>query len=201
MLKLRRVAVTGGLSCGKSSVCRFFKKFGSYTVSADEIVHQLLSPATNIGQNIITLFGNDIVINNQIDRSKIAQKVFNQPPLLYSLEQILHPAVQEEIEKIYEQVENKGNVKLFVVEVPLLFEAGIEDFYDAIITVVADPLISQERFQNATGYEVDEYIKRSKRQMPLNEKAKRSDYIIENNGSLKELEDKTKNLMNILYRT
>ncbi len=53
MLKLRKVAVTGGLSCGKSSVCRIFKEFGAYVVSADEIVHQLLSPETDLGQEVI----------------------------------------------------------------------------------------------------------------------------------------------------
>lgn len=198
MLKLRKVAVTGGLSCGKSSVCRFFKKFGSYTVSADEIVHQLLSPVTTIGQNIIKLFGNDIIINNQIDRSKIAQKVFNQPALLNSLERILHPAVQQEIVKHYEQAIKLGQAKLFVAEIPLLFEAGTENFYDVVITVIAKPDISEKRFQKATGYDTAEFEKRSSRQMSLEEKAERADYIIENNGSLEELEVNTKKIMNIL---
>lgn len=198
MLKLRKVAVTGGLSCGKSSVCRFFKKFGSYTVSADEVVHQLLSPETLTGQKIVELIGNDIIINNQIDRSKIAQKVFNQPALLKSLEQILHPAVHEEIEKQYEREKKKGETKLFVAEIPLLFEAGAEDYYDTIVAVVANPAISQKRFYQATGYGEEEFRKRSVRQLPLEEKTAKADFIIENNGSLEELEEKTKQLMNIL---
>lgn len=198
MLTLRKVAVTGGLSCGKSSVCRFFKKFGAFVVNADDIVHQLLSPETNLGQRVIQLIGNDIIINNQIDRSKIAQKVFNQPTLLSSLEKIIHPAVQEEIEKQYEQASRQKNEKLFVAEIPLLFEAGVEDFYDTVIVVVADLEISKERFQKAIGQGVEQYEKRSKRLIPLDEKIPKANYVIENNGTLQELEEKTKKLMHIL---
>lgn len=198
MLKLRKVAVTGGLACGKSSVCNFFKKFGAFVVNADDIVHRLLSPKTSLGQKVIQLIGNDIIIDHQIDRSKIAQKVFNQASLLRSLEQLIHPAVREELEKQYEQANQQNMKKLFVAEIPLLFEAGMEDFFDTVITVVADPTISQERFQKATGYQAEEFEKRSKRQMQLDEKVRRADYVLVNNGSLQELEDKTRSLIDLL---
>lgn len=198
MLKLRKVAVTGGLSCGKSSVCRFFEKYGAYVVNADDIVHRLLSPETNLGQKIIQLIGDDIISNNQIDRSKIAKKVFNQPTLLHALEQEMHPAVLEEIKKQYAQASQQKKAALFVAEIPLLFEAGIEDFFDTVITVVADPEISNKRFQQATGGDREDFEKRSKRELPLETKAQKADYVIKNNGSLKELEDKTKQIMNLL---
>lgn len=198
MLKLRKVAVTGGLSCGKSSVCRFFKKFGAVVVSADDIVHRLLSPETDLGRKVIQLIGSDIVFNNQIDRSKIAEKVFNQPSLLRSLEKIIHPAVNEEIKKQYIQANQQEIGKLFVAEIPLLFEAGMENFFDTIITVLSDPLISQRRFQEATGKSEEEYVRRSVQQMHIQEKARRSDYVIVNNGSLEELENETHKLMEIL---
>lgn len=198
MLKLRKVAVTGGLSCGKTSVCRFFKKFGAFVISADEIVHRLLSPETDLGQKVIQLIGSDIIINNQIDRSKIAQKVFNQPSLLKALEQIIHPAVEEEIKKQYEQANQQKKGKLFVAEIPLLFEAGTEGFFDTIITVVADPAISRQRFQNDTEKGAEEYEQRSQRQWPLEIKAQKADYVIVNNGNLKDLENETNKLMNIL---
>lgn len=198
MLKLRKVAVTGGLSSGKSSVCRFFRKFGAYVINADEIVHRLLSPETSLGQKIIQLIGDDIIINNQIDRSKIAQKVFNQPALLHSLEQYLHPEVREEIEKQYKEASLQKKGTLFVAEVPLLFEAGIEDFFDVVITVIAEPAICKKRFQMDKGNHDEEYEKRSKRQYRMEEKAQRADYVIVNNGSLQELEFATKKLMNII---
>ena len=119
---LRKIAITGGLSCGKSSVCRIFKELGAYVISADEVVHQLLSPTTNLGRQVISLLGADIVVDKQIDRSKIAKKVFKQPALLQSLENLLHPAVRDEIEKQYQQIANQPSPPLFVVEIPLLFE-------------------------------------------------------------------------------
>lgn len=195
MLKLRKVAVTGGLACGKSSVCRFFEKFGAFVVNADEIVHRLLSPETTLGQRIIQLIGSDIIIKNQIDRSKIAQKVFNQPSLLYALEKLIHPVVLEEIKKQYTLANQQEKGKIFVAEIPLLFEANMEDFFDIIITVIAEPTIAKQRFKNAAGSNSKEYEKRSKQQMNIEEKAERADYVIENNGNLKELEAKTKEIM------
>ncbi len=200
MLKLRKVAVTGGLSCGKSTVCHFLKKFGAYVVNSDDIVHRLLTHETSLGQRVIQLIGNDIIINNQINRSIIAQKVFNNPPLLRSLEQIMHPAVQKEIERYYEQANQQNNGKLFVAEVPLLYEAGMETFFDDVITVIADHEKSKQRFQKTKENGNEEYEKRSSQQMPTNEKAKRADYIITNNGSLQELEAETKKLMSILTK-
>lgn len=198
MLKLRKVAVTGGLACGKSTVCHFFKKFGAFVVHADDIVHRLLSPQTALGQQVVQLIGGEIIINNQIDRSKIAEKVFNQPSLLQSLEKVIHPAVQEEIENLYEQAIQQEKGKLFVAEVPLLFEAGLEGFFDTVITVVADPAICRKRYQATAKGDLENYDKRIQRQWDLDEKARRANFVIKNNSSLQDLEAETKKLMNIL---
>src|ERR1700733_7337913 len=131
MLKLRKIAVTGGLSCGKSSVCRIFKELGATVVSADEIVHQLLSPQVSFGQQVIMLMGPDIVVKGQIDRSRIAKKVFNNRTLLNSLEKILHPAVNNEIENLYQTALAKHKDKIFVAEIPLLYESDFGQF-DAV---------------------------------------------------------------------
>lgn len=189
MLNLKKVAVTGGLSCGKSSVCRIFKELGAYVVSADEIVHRLLSPKTNVGQQVVQLIGSDIVTQDQIDRSKIAKKVFNNPELLNSLEQILHPVVSDEIEKLYQYVCQHEAPTLFLVEIPLLFESH-SGIYDYTIAVVADEKSCQERFMQSTGYGKEEYNKRMSRQLSPKEKARRADIVIDNNGSLEQLRSK-----------
>lgn len=187
MLKLSKVAITGGLSSGKSSVCRFFKELGAHVVSADEIVHQLLSPNTNLGQQIIKLIGHDIVVNGRIDRSIIAKRVFNNQALLESLEKLLHPAVLNEIERQYQQAKAQQKASLFVVEIPLLFEISGEDKFDCVIDVWCDPEICQKRFKETTGYGDDEYNKRMARQLSPEEKAKRADDIINNNGNMEDL--------------
>lgn len=198
MLNLTKIAVTGGLACGKSSACRFFKELGAYVVSADEIVHQQLSPTTSLGQKVIQLIGPDIVVNNQIDRSQIAKKVFNQPELLKALEALIHPAVRKEMEKHYQQVKASHSAPLFVAEIPLLYETGGESFFDYTVVVVAEKDLCQQRFQQATGYEKEEFDKRMARQLSTSEKARRADFIIVNNGTLEQMKESVSNIFHTL---
>lgn len=187
MLNLRKVAVTGGLASGKSTVCRFFKELGAYVVSADEIVHQLLSSQKHLGQQVVSLLGNEIVVDGHIDRKAVAKRVFNNPTLLLSLENLLHPAVMAEIENQYRQIQKQGGVRLFVAEVPLLFEAEAEKKFDCTIAVVSPSQASRQRFDQLTGSSSDEYDKRMARQLSPEEKARRADYVINNNGTPAEL--------------
>lgn len=199
--QVTKVAITGGISCGKSSVCGFFKELGAYVVSADEIVHTLLSPNTSLGQEVIRLIGPKIVVNYQIDRSQIAKKVFNHPKLLRSLERLLHPAVRTEVEKLYQHVNEVKLAPLFIVEIPLLFETGDNSFFDYTVAIIADPSICRQRFQLATGYGKEEYDKRMAQQLPTLEKARRADYIIFNNGNLVEMKNTVNDLFNkLIYK-
>jgi dephospho-CoA kinase len=201
MLSLRKVAVTGSLSCGKSSVCRFFRELGAYVVDADEIVHKLLIPTTDLGKRIIDLLGDDVVINEQFDRSRIAKKVFNNAQLLNSLEKLLHPAVRAEIDRQYQQVALQKQAPLFIAEIPLFFEIS-ETGYDFTIVVLADKECCKERFTASTGQSGEEFDKRMSRQMDPEEKAEMADFVILNgpNMTKKELEAKTKEIFNELCR-
>lgn len=198
MLKLRKVAVTGGLSSGKSTVCRFLKECGAHVVSADEIVHQLLSPTTNLGQDVIKLLGAEIIVDCMIDRKRIAKKVFESPELLKKLEGLLHPAVQLEMQRQYRLVEEKGTEALFVAEIPLLFEANQDSWFDAVIAVMTDEKHCRERFVETTGYPIEEYERRMSLQLEPKEKAKRSHYILQNDGDLASLKKQTFQLFKIL---
>lgn len=185
---LKKGAVTGGLSSGKSSVCRFFQELGAYVVSADEIVHELLSTNQELKSKIVKLLGQDILINNRIDRVKVAKKVFNQPLLLKSLESILHPVVLEEIKKCYELKQKEGQVPLFIAEIPLLFEIKAESFFDFTIAVIADVNSCIDRFKRTTHYDEEEFRKRTMRQFSNQKKSEKANYTIFNNGSLKDLQ-------------
>ena len=147
MLALKKIAVTGGLASGKSTVCALLKKRGAYVVSADEIVHQLLSPHTPLGQQVIKLLGSDIVNNHQLDRKKIAQIVFSNPQKLEALEKLLHPQVLNEIDTAYEKIKHRSDYRCFAAEVPLLYEIGAEKRFDLVIGVVADPAECRARMK------------------------------------------------------
>lgn len=186
MIKLKRIAITGGIASGKTSVCRVFQELGAFVVSADAIVHELLSPNTNLSQQVIRLLGNDILINGKLSRRVIADKVFKDPEVLHALEKLLHPAVLHKIEELYQAACHHGKYSAFVVESPLLFEIGQDKFYDVVIVVLADEAACRERFCKA-GFNPDEYERRMKRQLLPDEKARRADYVINNNGSLESL--------------
>ena len=202
MLELRKIAVTGGLACGKSSVCRILEKHGAYVVSADAIVHRLLSPDTAIGQKVIELLGSTIIVRNHtLDRKEIARIVFSDPLKLRALEKIIHPAVLNEIQKRFQAVRKQGKFKLFVAEIPLLYESEGELFFDLVIAVTAEEEIARRRFQEASGRSEQDYERRMARQMPTQEKAARADYPLTNNGSLQDLENQMMPLLQELNLT
>lgn len=186
MLTLRKVAVTGGLSCGKSTVCKMLQEKGAYVVDADAIVHQLLSPQSSVGQELRALFGEEAIRENKFDRKLIAKKAFSNEETLKKLEPILHPKVLEEIEKQYKSVQGK-QYTLFVAEIPLLYEVDKSHLFDKVIAVIAAPVIAQERFQKKTQLSPKDFEKRMSHQLPPSEKCAKADFIISNDGSLSKL--------------
>jgi dephospho-CoA kinase len=199
MLILKKVAVTGGIASGKSTVCRFFQEHGAFILSADEIVHKLLSLHSDIGKKVIALLGEDIVVEGALSREVIAQKIFWDSDLLKSLEELLHPEVQRAIEEQYNLI-LKRSYTLFVVEVPLLFESHLESFYDAKITVIADEKICKDRFLQRTGKTPSEFERRTQRLISEEEKIKMADFIIENNIHLTDLKKLVTQIHNQLTR-
>lgn len=178
MLILRKIAVTGGLASGKTTVCQFFKEYGAYVVNSDAIVHRLLSPETIIGQQAIALLGLTIVIKNRIDRKKIAELVFSNHEKLHALEAILHPAVKKEIETEYNHVKNNPSYSFFIAEIPLLYEAKMEAFFDTVIAVISDTKIAKARFQG------NDFDQRMSHQEAVEKKAIKADFTLVNNGDL-----------------
>lgn len=199
MLTLKKLAITGGLASGKSLVCRYFSELGAYSVDADEIVHRLLTPDTELGKKTIELLGAEIVVEGKISRSRIASKVFTNPTLLRSLEEVIHPIVYEEIERQYQKwMAKKTDATLFIVEIPLLFESGGEKYFDYTVAVVADREICWERYRQTTGHEREDFNRRMARQLRQYEKAEKANYVIRNDGSPEELRQETHKLYQLL---
>ncbi|MBS0623348.1 MAG: dephospho-CoA kinase [Verrucomicrobia bacterium] len=185
---MKKVAITGSYAVGKSTVCGFFKELGAYVVSADAIVHRLLSSSTDISLRVRGLLGEEVIVNGEIDRSRVAQKVFADAKLLQQLEAILHPAVLEELQKEVQKA-ILNNVPLFVAEVPLLFEADFEKEFDVTVAVLCD--IPRRP------YSPDEEARRSRMLTPQ-QKAHRAQYVLVNNETLASLKKSVITLFNQL---
>lgn len=187
MLKLIRVAVTGGIATGKSTVCHIFQELGSYVINADHIVHKLYSLNTDFAKKVVALLGDEIVVNGSIDRSRIANIVFESDEKLKKLEELIHPLVNEEITKQYEKIKDAGNFPLFVVEIPLLFELNDLLFYDFTVAVISDEALCLKRLAEKGTFTKEDYQKRMARQMTQQDKASKADFVIVNNGTLEKL--------------
>ncbi len=198
MLKLKKIAITGGVASGKTSVCRFFQELGACVVNADAIVHELLKPDTDLGQQIIRQFGPEIINHGQISRKIIADQAFKDPKQLQKLEELIHPAVLRKIAELYTAASSK-DFSSFVVEIPLLFEIGAEDFYDVVVAVLTDEAYAKKRFEQA-GFQETEYDLRMKRQLEPKEKAAKAHYTIYNNGSIEELRHEVVKLNRIIHK-
>lgn len=185
MLKLKKIAITGGVASGKTTVCQFFQELGAFVVNADNIVHELLTPDTDLGQQIIRQFGPEIIKNGQISRRILAEKAFKDQKQLKKLEELIHPAVLKRIERLYAAA-CQGKYTSFVVEIPLLFEIGAAKDYDVVVAVLAEEAQARKRFEQA-GFQYPEYDLRMNRQLKPEQKAAFAQYIIHNNGSLDEL--------------
>ena len=186
------IGLTGGIGSGKSEALAACRRAGAAVLSSDQIVPDLL--VTDEVKEILAARGGEAVLaDGKIDRSAVAQIVFNKPDELQWLEQNLFPLVGAEMAAWRAELEGSNEPPpAAVVEVPLLFEAGVEGAFDTTIAVVADERLRTERAASRNHEAVDE---RTARQMSQDEKASRADHVVRNDGSLDELEQQIRALL------
>ena len=194
MLNLKSLAITGGFSSGKSSVCSILQEHGAYVAQCDSIVHSLYDSDKELQTKVINLFGEDVKSNGTIDRNRLAEKAFSDKQQLKALEEIVHPLVRATIQKERDQAEKSGIHPLFVAEVPLLFEGDLHTFFDYTLFVDCDRKKAIERASDR-GFSEEEYILRMENQLPIPDKKRQADFVIENNGNKQELESAVMELL------
>jgi dephospho-CoA kinase len=177
------VAITGGIGAGKSEALASFRRHGAATVSSDEIVHRLLRDDPVVGKTLLERFGDGILDEaGQIDRSAIAEIVFADRDALDWLESLLHPLVVQEYLEWREQLAALANPPpLTATEVPLLYEVGGQDRFDAVVVVTAPPKVRAGR----TEVDAEE---REPRLLPDTVKVAQADFAYVNDGSLDDLD-------------
>ena len=176
------VGLTGGIGSGKSEALSAFERLGVPTLSTDAVVHDLLG-AAEMRDLLHERWGDRVLAEGQIDRAALASIVFERPEELSWLEATIFPRVGERMAAWRAGLEPEVGVA--VVEVPLLFEAGIEGAFDATVAVLADEALREERAA-ARGHQGLEG--RSGRQLSQEEKAGRADHVIRNDGTIADLE-------------
>jgi dephospho-CoA kinase len=180
------VGLTGGLGAGKSEALRALGDLGAATLSTDAVVHVLLS-GDELREIVVGRLGPEVAPDGRLDRSLIAERVFGDEEARAWLEGELWPRVGQRVAEWKEEVEALDPAPpAAVVEVPLLFESGMEAAFDATIAVVADETVREER-AGARGHSA--VAERAGRQLSQTEKAQRADFEVRNDGTLDELRE------------
>lgn len=179
-----KVGITGNFGMGKSTVAELFRKLGAHVINTDKIVGSLLEEPKVI-EEIIRLFGNEVLEDGKLNKKYIANIVFENPLMRIYLENIIHPRVFERIDEMIEKIPHRGEPTIVVVEAPIIFERGYQNKFDIIITVFTDEEIAIKRLEEK-GIPKEEIMRRLKCQFPIEMKKSKSDYIIDNSGTVEE---------------
>jgi dephospho-CoA kinase len=176
------IAVTGPFASGKSTFVRFLGELGAETASADEIVHHLLQDDQQAIARVVERFGERVRGTKGIDRTALGREVFGDPEALADLEGILHPLVRRETDR---RIEASG-ANMFVAEIPLLFETGRDENFDYTVAMVV-PEERRRAWAEERGVDKASLRGIEARQLSGEEKAKRADLVVQNDGDLNRL--------------
>lgn len=187
------LGITGGIACGKTETGRILSSEGFKVLDSDFLAHELMGKGRPVYAAVVDRFGEAILAEDgEIDRAKLGEKVFSDPQAREALNQLVHPAVIETatdwIKECREAQEDA------VVLVPLLFEAGWTEGWDAVICVTAPEVQVFQRLEKR-GLSKVEAMKRIAAQMPLTEKGARAGFVIQNDGTLETLRSRIKDLV------
>lgn len=195
------IGLTGGIACGKSTVANILRQKGVLVIDADEISREITKKGEPAWQEIKEEFGEEVIgPDGEILRKKLAQIVFSNPTKLATLNQITHPRITKQLTEILAEIKAKKSQRIIVIEVPLLFECGLQDIFDEVWVVKAPQSVMIERLIKRDSLSKEDALKRISSQMPLTQKAQLADRVIENSGSVndlkKQIEDILKELKN-----
>jgi dephospho-CoA kinase len=197
-----RVGLTGGLASGKSFVGQALADLGCHLIRADELGHAVLMPGGEVYQAVVEEFGSGILEpGGAIDRRKLAAQVFGRPERLEALNRLVHPPVIRREEELSEEYAARDPQGMVVVEAAILIETGHHKRFDRIVLAVCSREQQIERAIQRDRLSREEVLARLERQMPLAEKRKFADYVIDTGGpkeeTLRQVEETYRSLRSI----
>jgi len=191
---MKVIGLTGGIGSGKSTVSRFLAELGAVILDADAIGHETFKPNSEVWREVIAAFGKCILTpNGNIDRNKLGEIVFGNPEYLSRLNQIIHPRIYDMVTAQIEECRQQ-RVRVVVLEVPLLLEAGWASLVDEVWVTIAPEATVLKRLEKRCGLSKEEILNRIHSQLPQNERLRHADVVINTDCSLDELKPKIKEL-------
>jgi dephospho-CoA kinase len=195
------VGLTGGVASGKTIVSKILREEGAYIIDADQIAREMVQPHTPVWNDLISVFGKEILDKEgAIHRKKLAAIVFSDPQQRNLLNQMMHPRIKEEIDRRVEGIGQKDPEAIVVIDAALLVELGYHREMDKLIVVTSTVRQQIERLKEREGASEEEARKILSSQMILDEKLKVADFVIPNEGSLEETRRMAKEVFQELKR-
>jgi dephospho-CoA kinase len=194
------VGLTGGMGAGKSTALAALERLGAAVLSSDAVVHELYERDAQLREAVVARWGQQVAPDGVVDRSAVAERAFSGPLERSWLEALLWPLVGARVAAWLSDARSAQPAgarppRAAIVEVPLLFEAGLEGLYDATVAVISDETLRRER-ASARGHALAD--ERSARQLSQDEKARRATFVVRNDGTVQELEQELSALLDKL---
>jgi len=176
------VALTGGIGCGKSTVCQLFSTLGVPVIDTDVIAHQLVEPGEAALNEITTTFGKDILLeDSSLNRKALARIIFSDPKKRVLLETILHPKIRYSVDQQLLKLQGSAYV---IIAIPLLFETNQQSIYDRILVVDCDEQLQRIRTKARDNRSIKDIDSIIEAQVPRQQRLDRADEIIENSHDI-----------------
>lgn len=192
---MRLIGLTGGIATGKSSFARALRHLGVPVIDADQLSRDAVAPGTAALAEVARILGPEAVgPDGALDRKRVAAQVFRDPAARARLEAVIHPAVRQAMRRETERLRAAGHAFAFY-DVPLLYEVGLEKELAAVAVVWAPRAAQLQRMEQRDGFSRAEAEARLAAQLPIDEKAARADFLVENDGPLAGLTAKAEALL------
>ena len=192
------VGLTGSLGTGKSTVTNLFRELGAHIIDWDELARKVTRPHSKAWEAIVEYFGKDVLNEDQtINRQKLAEIAFPDKKKVAKLNQIVHPEVFKEDERITSEIKRLDPDALIIKDIPLLFELTRPIFVDKVVVVFANEETQLRRLEEK-GMSREDARERIRSQLPLEKKTKSADFVINNDGSLEETKRQVKEIYSLL---
>ncbi len=183
------VAITGGIGSGQSTVANFFRKWGAWVINADQKAKEVIQRDRSVKKALKQTFGNDVFDRRgNLNTNKLAALAFKDEISTQKLNQIVHPRMVAYLVEELEQARFSRKYPIVAIDAALIYEISIEQMFDAVIVVYAPVELRYKRVRQRDGMTRQEFFARVNKQIPLEEKRQWADFVIDNSGSLQDLE-------------
>ena len=198
---MRKVGLTGGIASGKSTVSGMFRELGVPVIDADMIAREVVAPGSRALEAIVDAFGEEILTEEKsLNRARLGEIVFSDPTKKKVLEGILHPEIIAEQDRRLKDLEREGRTPVAIVDAAVMIESGSWKRFDSLVVVDCEESQQISRLRLRNGMNEDEAVRRVDAQMPLSEKVKYADHVIDNRGSIDDTRKQVEELMKLLSR-